>query len=113
MELVYTRSKHPLCEGRVYRNPRFFSGPEAGVTRVFVLGEFPKIVAAYLAAGVPVLAAAPERPARQVDYLTALGGGRGAAVTFPITVGKGGAGPTKRSRKGRSKPPIPEAKDEP
>lgn len=37
-ELVYSRTRHPLIAGREYRNPRFFSEPEKGVKKVYVVG---------------------------------------------------------------------------
>ena len=38
----------------MFINPRFFSTPRAGVTKVFLVGDWPKIEAAYKALGVPV-----------------------------------------------------------
>lgn len=53
-EAIYSRERHPLMEGRLYRNPRFFDGIEQGVKRVLIDGDYPEITAAYVAAGVPV-----------------------------------------------------------
>lgn len=53
-EIVYSQTRHPLCEGRQRLNPRFFAGVQEGASAVFVVGDFPKIVDAYTAAGVLV-----------------------------------------------------------
>lgn len=54
MELVYAREAHALKGGQAQRNPRFFAGPEDGVSRVVLVGDWPGIEDAYLARGVPV-----------------------------------------------------------
>lgn len=54
MEIVYAQAKHPLSDGRAYSNPRFFTSPAPGVTKVYLVGDWPKIRAAYTALGVPV-----------------------------------------------------------
>lgn len=55
MEIVYTRSKSGTGPGRIARNPRFFDGHiEDGATRVFIVGKWPAIIAAYKAAGIEV-----------------------------------------------------------
>lgn len=54
-QLVYAHTRTPeLTDGRTYSNPRFFNGAVKGATKVFVEPGYPKIVAAYEAAGVPV-----------------------------------------------------------
>lgn len=66
MELVYGRERHPLAQGRAFRNARFFDGPEEGATKVYLIGDLPMIAAAYAAIGVEVVhadAPAPPRPA--------------------------------------------------
>lgn len=52
MELVYSQARQP---GRKRLNPRFFDGIVEGVTTVYLDGDWPKIAAAYEAAGVKVL----------------------------------------------------------
>ncbi|HET9160471.1 MAG TPA: hypothetical protein VFN88_07645 [Caulobacteraceae bacterium] len=53
-ELVYSRQKSDFVEGRAYANPRFFSRPREGVTKVLLVGDWPAIEAAYKALGVSV-----------------------------------------------------------
>lgn len=54
-EIVYSVSGTSLAAGRTYQNPRYFAGPLPGAERVYVVGDWPEIVDAYLAAGVPVV----------------------------------------------------------
>lgn len=54
MELIYSQQAGDFIKGRAYSNPRFFSTPRAGVTKVLLVGDWPKIRAAYEALGVPV-----------------------------------------------------------
>jgi hypothetical protein len=54
MELIYSRQATDFIKGRAYSNPRFYSAPRRGVTKVFLVGEWPKIEADYRALGVPV-----------------------------------------------------------
>lgn len=54
MELIYSRQASNFIQGRAYSNPRFYSAPRRGVTRVFLVGDWPKIEADYRALGVPV-----------------------------------------------------------
>lgn len=60
IELYYSRQKSDFIEGRAYSNPRFFSGPRQGVTKVYLDGDWPKIEAAYRTLGVPVERIDPE-----------------------------------------------------
>lgn len=60
-EIVYSISGTSLAEGRTYQNPRYFAGPLPGAERVYVVGDWPEIVDAYLAAGVPVVDNGAER----------------------------------------------------
>ena len=53
-EIVYSREVVALTEGQVFQNPRFFASPVAGADSVVVHGDWPDIVAAYVAAGVAV-----------------------------------------------------------
>lgn len=53
-ELVYSTQRTNFQEGRAYSNPRFFTSTRQGVTKVIVVGNWPKVVAAYEKAGVPV-----------------------------------------------------------
>ena len=55
MEIVYADHRGELSEGRVHLNPRLFNGtPEDGATKVYILGDHPKIALAYRALGVEV-----------------------------------------------------------
>ena len=53
-ELVYSAQKTDFEPGKRYANPRFFSAVREGVSRVTVIGDWPDVVKAYEAAGVPV-----------------------------------------------------------
>lgn len=55
MEIVYARSMVPLAEGRKYQNPRFFTEPLAGASKVYLTEDLPKIADAYRAVGVEVI----------------------------------------------------------
>lgn len=54
IELIYSQQDSGFVQGRAYSNPRFFSTPRSGVSKVFIVGEWPNIVEAYTALGVPV-----------------------------------------------------------
>lgn len=54
MELVYAREAQALKGGQAQRNPRYFTQPEDGVSRVVLVGDWPEIEDAYLARGVAV-----------------------------------------------------------
>lgn len=54
MELIYSRQASDFIKGRVYSNPRFYASPRRGVTKVYLVGDWPKIEADYRALGVPV-----------------------------------------------------------
>jgi hypothetical protein len=54
VDLIYSQTLHPLSKGRTHRNPRFFTAAESGAATVHVVGDWPNIVGAYEAAGVPV-----------------------------------------------------------
>jgi hypothetical protein len=55
MEIVYSRHLVADLGGRKYQNPRLFSGPIEGATKVFIDGDWPEIAAAYRSHGVEVL----------------------------------------------------------
>jgi hypothetical protein len=61
IELIYSQQSSDFVEGRAYSNPRFYSTPRPGVSKVYLVGDWPKIEADYTALGVPVerLHAAP------------------------------------------------------
>lgn len=59
IEIVYSTARHALCDGRAYANPRFFSTPRDGVSKVFIVGNWPAVEAAYAAKGVPVVKVGP------------------------------------------------------
>lgn len=55
MNIVYSTQRGGFLPGVIYRNPRYFQRPMAeGATRVTVVGDWPAVVAAYEAQGVPV-----------------------------------------------------------
>ena len=55
MELTYTERRIGYEKGKKYANPRYFSDPRSWATRVVIEGRnYPNIVAAYEALGVPV-----------------------------------------------------------
>lgn len=54
MELIYTTQRDGFEQGRIYRNPRHFDQAEPGVESVVVIGDWPKVVNAYEAAGADV-----------------------------------------------------------
>lgn len=53
-QIVYATEAVPNLEGRIFRNPRHFLAPEKGATKVYIAGEWPRVKAAYEAAGVSV-----------------------------------------------------------
>ncbi|WP_223514275.1 hypothetical protein [Pseudomonas sp. GL-R-26] len=56
MELIYSTQSSGFDPDKRYRNPEHFDRPEAGVTGVVVVGEWPKVVEAYERVGVEVTA---------------------------------------------------------
>ncbi|MFJ7281864.1 hypothetical protein [Pseudomonas sp. NPDC099000] len=54
MELIYSAQKTDFDPQKRYRNPEHFERPEAGVTSVLVVGEWPNVVDAYENVGVEV-----------------------------------------------------------
>ena len=54
MELIYSAQKTDFDPQKRYRNPEHFERPEAGVTSVLVIGEWPNVVDAYENVGVEV-----------------------------------------------------------
>jgi hypothetical protein len=59
MELTYSSQKTDFDPDKRYRNPAHFDRPEAGVTHALVIGDWPKVVEAYEAAGVEVSVSKP------------------------------------------------------
>lgn len=53
-EIVYSQQRSNFVEGRAYANPRFFTTARSEVTKVYIVGPWPKIRAAYEAIGVEV-----------------------------------------------------------
>lgn len=53
-ELIYSQQASDFVRGKVYANPRFYSTPRAGVSKVYLVGDWPKIRADYEALGVLV-----------------------------------------------------------
>lgn len=54
MELTYSNQLSGFDSGKRYRNPEHFDKPEAGVTSVVVIGDWPSVVDAYEASGIEV-----------------------------------------------------------
>ena len=54
LELIYSDQSGDYLPGRAYANPRYFTTARAGVTKVYMVGEWPAVRAAYEALGVPV-----------------------------------------------------------
>lgn len=54
MELTYSNQLSGFDPEKRYRNPEHFDKPEAGVTSVLVIGDWPSVVNAYEAAGIDV-----------------------------------------------------------
>lgn len=54
IELVYSTQHTDYIDGRAYSNPRFFSTPRSGVSKVLLVGDWPNVRAAYEALGIPV-----------------------------------------------------------
>ena len=54
MELTYSNQLDGFDSEKRYRNPEHFDKPEAGVTSVLVIGDWPSVVNAYEAAGIDV-----------------------------------------------------------
>lgn len=54
MELTYSNQLQGFDPDKRYRNPEHFDKPEAGVTSVLVMGNWPSVVVAYEAAGIEV-----------------------------------------------------------
>lgn len=54
-ELIYSQQSTDYKPGAAYSNPRFFSTPRQGVSKVYLVGDWPKIRAAYEALGVEVV----------------------------------------------------------
>lgn len=62
MRITYTTQKSGFVAGENYANPRFFSSVNPAATEVVVVGDWPAVVAAYEAAGVPVAVAGDVAP---------------------------------------------------
>lgn len=54
MKLIYSNQLDGFDPDERYRNPEHFDKPEAGVTSVLVIGDWPKVVDAYESVGVDV-----------------------------------------------------------
>ncbi|WP_421551755.1 hypothetical protein [Pseudomonas yamanorum] len=54
MELTYSNQLSGFDPEKRYRNPEHFEKPEAGVTSVLVIGDWPSVVNAYEAVGIDV-----------------------------------------------------------
>lgn len=54
MELIYSDQVDGFEAGKAYANPRYFRTLNPRATSVVVIGDWPDVVAAYEAAGIPV-----------------------------------------------------------
>lgn len=54
LEIIYSRQNSDFIKGKIYSNPRFFTTPRSGVTKVYIAGNWPKVEKAYKALGVPI-----------------------------------------------------------
>ncbi|MGC5702971.1 hypothetical protein J4P02_22450 [Pseudomonas sp. NFXW11] len=54
MELTYSAQTTDFDPDKRYRNPQYFDRPEAGVTKIVVVGQWPNVVDAYKALDVEV-----------------------------------------------------------
>lgn len=61
MKVVYSNQKSGFDPDKRYRNPEYFERVESGVKEVVVVGDWPAVVAAHEAAGIPVT---QEKPAK-------------------------------------------------
>jgi hypothetical protein len=53
-QIVYATGRVPNLDGRMFQNPRHFTGPVEGATKVYIDGDWPVVRKAYEAAGVSV-----------------------------------------------------------
>ncbi|MBV7523447.1 hypothetical protein KW834_03375 [Pseudomonas sp. PDM29] len=70
MELTYSNQLSGFDPGKRYRNPEHFDKPEADVTSVLVIGDWPSVVDAYKAAGIDV-------SVKEVTQVRVVGGNQG------------------------------------
>lgn len=75
-EIIYANISTGYEKGRAYANPRFFISPRTDVTKVIVIGDWPRVVAAYQKAGVPVVQLEPGQPLEEADELAPLDPGK-------------------------------------
>lgn len=54
LHVVYSTQRSGFEAGKQYRNPKWFDGPLGHPDKVVVVGEWPEVVAAYEAIGIPV-----------------------------------------------------------
>lgn len=54
-EIIYSAQHSDFVKGKRYANPRFFSTPKTDATKVFIIGKYPNIVAAYKALDIEVV----------------------------------------------------------
>jgi hypothetical protein len=106
IELVYSQQSTGFDKSLAYSNPRFFTTPRSDVSKVYVVGDWPKVVAAYEALGIPVerLDAAPVvEPPPTVQCPPELASMiRHAFPPFPakmVLEAQGGAIPSRKTRR--------------
>lgn len=69
IELIYSQQATDFIPGRAYSNPRFFTSPRSGVSKVFLVGDWPNIRAAYENLGIPVERLDASAAGRQVSNI--------------------------------------------
>lgn len=63
VEVIYSAQRRGFEKGRIYENPQFFEKVNPLCTRAIVIGDWPKVVAAYQEAGVEVVTTFAGKPA--------------------------------------------------
>lgn len=66
-EIVYANIRTGYEKGRRYSNPRHFISPRSEATRVIVVGDWPRVVEAYQAVGIPVIQLEVGQPLSAAD----------------------------------------------
>ena len=83
MKIVY--GGNPKGADGLYKNPRLFLKPVEAATEVVVIGNFPKIVAAYQRLGVPVLSGPEGRAPADVPPMPAALAEQISAADTPVS----------------------------
>jgi len=97
MELTYSNQLQGFDPEKRYRNPEHFDKPEAGVSSVLVIGDWPSVVEAYEAVGIDVSVKEAKRvqivgPANQTELEEIIAALRADQGSIQILVDGLGAG---------------------